>query len=163
MFEFGGLLAVFLLVAANGFFVAAEFSLVAVRRSRVVELVAAGQMNAKALERALDKNKRENQPLELECAIEVARVTADLVHTLFALGLNAPAAPGAVPLVGAAAVAVNGIAIFGPTEAPRDGSRDPVLDEMLDRYSTIELSGDVERTKSAIIAGIHRADLTLIP
>lgn len=30
MFEFGGLLAVFLLVAANGFFVAAEFSLVAV-------------------------------------------------------------------------------------------------------------------------------------
>ena len=38
-----------------------------------------------------------------------------------------------------------------------------VLDEMLDRYSTIELSGDVERTKSAIIAGIHRADLTLVP
>jgi putative hemolysin len=53
MFEFGGLLAVLLLVAANGFFVAAEFSLVAVRRSRVVELVAAGKMNAKALERAL--------------------------------------------------------------------------------------------------------------
>ncbi|MGQ0581208.1 MAG: CNNM domain-containing protein, partial [Reyranella sp.] len=54
MFEFGGLLAVFLLVAANGFFVAAEFSLVAVRRSRVLELVAAGKMNAKALERALE-------------------------------------------------------------------------------------------------------------
>lgn len=54
MFEFGGLLAVLLLVAANGFFVAAEFSLVAVRRSRVVELVAAGKMNAKALERALE-------------------------------------------------------------------------------------------------------------
>ena len=54
MFEFGGLLAVFLLVAANGFFVAAEFSLVAVRSSRVVELVADGRMNAKALERALE-------------------------------------------------------------------------------------------------------------
>lgn len=54
MFEFGGLLAVLVLVAANGFFVAAEFSLVAVRRSRVTELVAAGRMNAKALERALD-------------------------------------------------------------------------------------------------------------
>ena len=54
MFEFGGLLAVFLLVAANGFFVAAEFSLVTVRRSRVVELVAAGKMNARALERALE-------------------------------------------------------------------------------------------------------------
>ncbi len=43
-----------LLVAANGFFVAAEFSLVAVRRSRVMELAAAGRMNAKALVRALD-------------------------------------------------------------------------------------------------------------
>ena len=54
MSELGGLLAVFVLVAANGYFVAAEFSLVAVRRSRVTELVAAGRMNAKALERALD-------------------------------------------------------------------------------------------------------------
>lgn len=54
MFELGGLLAVLLLVAANGYFVAAEFSLVAVRRSRVTELVAAGRMNAKALERALE-------------------------------------------------------------------------------------------------------------
>lgn len=53
MIESGGLLAVLLLVAANGFFVAAEFSLVAVRRGRVVELVAAGKMNAKALERTL--------------------------------------------------------------------------------------------------------------
>ena len=54
MIEYGGLLAVLLLVGANGFFVAAEFSLVAVRRSRVLELVAAGKMNAKALERALE-------------------------------------------------------------------------------------------------------------
>jgi putative hemolysin len=54
MLELGGLLAVLLLVAANGYFVAAEFSLVAVRRSRVTELVAAGRMNARALERALD-------------------------------------------------------------------------------------------------------------
>jgi CBS domain containing-hemolysin-like protein len=55
MLELGGLLAVLILVAANGFFVAAEFSLVAVRRSRVTELVAAGRVNAKALERALDR------------------------------------------------------------------------------------------------------------
>ena len=54
MSELGGLLAVLVLVAANGYFVAAEFSLVAVRRSRVTELVAAARMNAKALERALD-------------------------------------------------------------------------------------------------------------
>ncbi len=54
MSELGGLLAVLVLVACNGFFVAAEFSLVSVRRSRVTELVAAGRMNAEALERALD-------------------------------------------------------------------------------------------------------------
>lgn len=50
----GGLLAVLVLVVANGFFVAAEFSLVAVRRSRVIELAASGRMNATALVRALD-------------------------------------------------------------------------------------------------------------
>jgi CBS domain containing-hemolysin-like protein len=49
-----GILLVFVLVAANGFFVAAEFSLVAVRRSRVAELVTAGRRNARALQRAID-------------------------------------------------------------------------------------------------------------
>ncbi len=47
-------LFVFFLVFANGFFVAAEFSLVAVRRSRVAELVAQGRTNAGALRRAVD-------------------------------------------------------------------------------------------------------------
>jgi CBS domain containing-hemolysin-like protein len=49
-----GIFAVLVLVAGNGFFVAAEFSLVAVRRSRVVELAASGRSNAAALQRALD-------------------------------------------------------------------------------------------------------------
>lgn len=49
-----GIVLVFVLVAANGFFVAAEFSLVAVRRSRVAELVTAGRRNARALQRAID-------------------------------------------------------------------------------------------------------------
>jgi putative hemolysin len=49
-----GIVSVLVLVAANGFFVAAEFSLVAVRRSRVAELVAERRMNASALERAVD-------------------------------------------------------------------------------------------------------------
>jgi CBS domain containing-hemolysin-like protein len=49
-----GILAVFILVLANGFFVAAEFSLVSVRRSRVAELVGAGKTNALALQRAVD-------------------------------------------------------------------------------------------------------------
>ncbi|MBN8950473.1 MULTISPECIES: hemolysin family protein [unclassified Rhizobium] len=54
VFDFLGILAVLLLVAANGFFVAAEFSLVSVRRSRVTELVAEGRMNSKALQKAVD-------------------------------------------------------------------------------------------------------------
>jgi putative hemolysin len=41
-----GILSILLLVAANGFFVAAEFSLVTVRRSRVAQLVAARRANA---------------------------------------------------------------------------------------------------------------------
>lgn len=48
-----GILSVLFLVAANGFFVAAEFSLVAVRRSRVAEMVATGRANAGALEKAV--------------------------------------------------------------------------------------------------------------
>lgn len=54
MSEWVGMVAVILLVAANGFFVASEFSLVAVRRSRVMELVAQGRMNASALLRSVD-------------------------------------------------------------------------------------------------------------
>lgn len=78
-------------------------------------------------------------------------------------------------------------AVFGPTASSFDIARSPnphlafgfgthycigaalarqeiavVLNEMLDRYSSIELVSPVERTKSAIIAGIHRADLTLM-
>jgi putative hemolysin len=44
-----GIISVLVLVAANGFFVASEFSLVAVRRSRVAQLVAEGRRNARAL------------------------------------------------------------------------------------------------------------------
>ena len=50
-----GILLIFVLVAANGFFVAAEFALVAVRRSRVAQLVAEGRARARALKRATDK------------------------------------------------------------------------------------------------------------
>ncbi|AWN46218.1 hemolysin [Methylobacterium terrae] len=49
-----GLFAIVFLVFANGFFVAAEFALVAVRRSRVQELVAEKRMNASALQRAVE-------------------------------------------------------------------------------------------------------------
>ena len=50
-----GIVSVLVLVAANGFFVASEFSLVAVRRSRVAQLVAEGRRNARALLRAIDR------------------------------------------------------------------------------------------------------------
>src|ERR1700730_5556299 len=53
MFDLIGILAVRALVVANGFFVAAEFSLVAVRRSRVAGLVSARRTNATALQRAV--------------------------------------------------------------------------------------------------------------
>lgn len=53
IFDFLGILAVLFFVTANGFFVAAEFSLVAVRRSRVAELAAARRMNANALQWAV--------------------------------------------------------------------------------------------------------------
>jgi CBS domain containing-hemolysin-like protein len=55
MSEWTGIVAVLVLVAANGFFVAAEFSLVAVRRSRVTELVAQGRRHAHALLRTVDR------------------------------------------------------------------------------------------------------------
>jgi len=54
LFTFGKLLAVLGLIAANGFFVAPEFSLVGVRPSRVEDLVLEGQARAGVLQRAID-------------------------------------------------------------------------------------------------------------
>jgi CBS domain containing-hemolysin-like protein len=46
--------AVLLFVLANGFFVAAEFSLVSVRRTRIAELAAQGNRGARWVQRAID-------------------------------------------------------------------------------------------------------------
>lgn len=40
--------------------------------------------------------------------------------------------PQSIPLLGTVAVAVNGMPIFGPNEAPRDNYGDPFLDQILD-------------------------------
>ena len=48
------LLAVLFLVLANGFFVAAEFSLVSVRRTRIAEMVARGDIGAAWVKKAID-------------------------------------------------------------------------------------------------------------
>jgi CBS domain containing-hemolysin-like protein len=50
---FLGLLAIMLLVLGNGFFVAAEFSLVTVRRTRIDQLIAEGSKTARVVRRAL--------------------------------------------------------------------------------------------------------------
>src|SRR4030067_68857 len=47
-FDLLGIVLVVLLVLANGFFVAAEFSLVSVRRTRSAEVVSAGVPSAEA-------------------------------------------------------------------------------------------------------------------
>jgi CBS domain containing-hemolysin-like protein len=53
-----GILAIGLFVLANGFFVAAEFSLVSVRRTRIAELVARGQAGADSVQRAIENPDR---------------------------------------------------------------------------------------------------------
>jgi putative hemolysin len=53
-----GLVLVFILVLINGFFVAAEFSLVSVRKTRIAERVAHGDTGAKAVQRAIEDPDR---------------------------------------------------------------------------------------------------------
>ena len=53
LFDLLRLVAVVLLVLANAFFVAAEFALVGVRRTRIAELVAKGNISARSVERAI--------------------------------------------------------------------------------------------------------------
>src|SRR5215213_2716887 len=50
-----GLLAVVVLVLVNGFFVATEFAIVAVRRSRLEQLAAQGQPNARAAQQIVSR------------------------------------------------------------------------------------------------------------
>ena len=50
-----GLLAVLVLVAANGFFVAAEFSLVSVRRTQIDQMIAQGNRGARAIRRGINR------------------------------------------------------------------------------------------------------------
>lgn len=52
------IIAVIFLVFANGFFVAAEFALVSVRRTRVTELVAQGNQRARWVQKALENPDR---------------------------------------------------------------------------------------------------------
>ena len=58
LFDILRLGAVLLLVLANGFFVAAEFALVSVRRTRIATLVADGNLRARWVQKAIDDPDR---------------------------------------------------------------------------------------------------------
>jgi len=53
-----GLISVVVLVLTNAFFVAAEFSLISVRRTRIAELVARGESGAEAVQKAIENPDR---------------------------------------------------------------------------------------------------------
>lgn len=55
LLDFLGLGAVVVLVLINSFFVAAEFSLVSVRRTRIAELIEKGETDAEAVQQAIDR------------------------------------------------------------------------------------------------------------
>ncbi|OQY94228.1 MAG: hypothetical protein B6D39_01745 [Anaerolineae bacterium UTCFX2] len=58
LFDVLGLVSIAVFVLANGFFVAAEFSLISVRRTRIAELTARGQTGAKAVQEAISNPDR---------------------------------------------------------------------------------------------------------
>ena len=58
LFDLVGLVAIAVLVLSNGFFVAAEFSLVTVRRTRIAELVESGNASALAVQKAMENPDR---------------------------------------------------------------------------------------------------------
>jgi len=102
-----GIAMVLILVAANGFFVAAEFSLVAVRPSRVAELVAKGNRRALPLQRAihqLDANLAATQ-----LGITISSLALGWIGEPALAGLIQPLLnvfPTSVAAVGAHAIAV---------------------------------------------------------
>ncbi len=58
MSDWIGLVLVFVLVLINGFFVAAEFSLVSVRKTRIAERIAQGNHSARAVQKAIEDPDR---------------------------------------------------------------------------------------------------------
>lgn len=58
LWDLMGIAAIGVFVLANGFFVAAEFALVSVRRTRIAELVARGQAGAESVQKAIENPDR---------------------------------------------------------------------------------------------------------
>src|SRR5258706_15025670 len=80
------LLAVIVLIAANAFFVAAEFALVAARRTRIEALIRRGDRKAKTVQRALQDLYRQLSAAQLGitvASILLGYVAEDTVAHLF--------------------------------------------------------------------------------
>src|SRR6202521_2742187 len=80
------LLAVIVLVAANAFFVAAEFALVAARRTRIEAMVRLGDRKAKTVQKALQDLYRQLSAAQLGitvASILLGFVAEDTVAHLF--------------------------------------------------------------------------------
>ena len=93
----GKLMAVLALVAANGFFVAAEFSLVGIRHSRIDELVANGRAGARLLRRTVDN-------------LDASLAATQLGVTISSLGLGWIGEPALARLIGPAFVGLGALA-----------------------------------------------------
>ena len=104
MLDLLGVLVVLVLVAANGFFVAAEFSLVAVRRSRETELVAAGRTNALALQRAV--NNLDSYLAATQLGITISSLALGWIGEPALAHLIEPLLSGAVAAVGSHVIAI---------------------------------------------------------
>src|SRR5258707_4598115 len=80
------LLAVIVLIAANAFFVAAEFALVAARRTRIEALIRRGDRKAKTVQKALQDLYRQLSAAQLGitvASILLGYVAEDTVAQLF--------------------------------------------------------------------------------
>lgn len=87
LFTILGLVAIPALVAVNGFFVASEFALVAVRKTRVEELVNAGTLRAKSLMEAIEHLDRSVAAAQLGitlASLALGLVSEPAMHDLIA-------------------------------------------------------------------------------
>ena len=103
-----GLLSIPLLVALNGFFVAAQFALLAVRRTRVEEMIAQGKKGAKAVEYAHSNQTRSIATTQL--GITLTSLTLGWVGVAMLTGFLEPAF-AYLPL-GWSDVATHAVAVF---------------------------------------------------
>jgi len=103
------ILAVFALIVINGFFVAAEFSMVAVRRSRINQLVDAGDVQAKTvqdLQRSIDRLLSTTQIGITLSSLALGWIGESAVVDVVQYGLESLRFPVANPLVLAHSIAI---------------------------------------------------------